>query len=240
MALKTEQLRAVLFDYGNTLIEFTEPQIGRCDRALREALEHHFGAADHDRLVEIRNRDRRAPYSGAFHENSILEITRNLVRELFGQDPEPHVLEALLEVRFTSFVESIDAEPHVGPLLARLGERYRLGLISNYPDGEAVRASLQRVGLTEQFDAIVISGDVGRVKPHPLPFQRTLEQLDVEPRQAVYVGDNWLGDIQGAKRLGMQAVLTRQWDTPEKFDREDDHHEPDLVIDHLDALLDVL
>ena len=81
---------------------------------------------------------------------------------------------------------------------------------------------------------------MGRVKPHPLPFRTILGELDVAPLEALYVGDNWLGDIQGAKRIGMRAAFIVQWETPEKFDRRPDDHEPDLTISHLSELLTVL
>ena len=121
-------------------------------------------------------------------------------------------------------------------LLARLSERFKLGLVSNYPCGQSVRDSLARNGLAEFFDAIVVSADVGHVKPHPRPFKTALDQLGVTPQRALYVGDNWFGDVQGAKRLGMQAVHTTQYDTPEKFDRQPNDHDADLTIARLDEL----
>ena len=86
------------------------------------------------------------------------------------------------------------------------------------------------------MDAIVVSGEVGYVKPHRLLFSTVADKLGIEPHQAVFVGDNWLGDVQGAKRFGMWAVHTVQFDTLEIFDREDGHHDADLTIRHLREL----
>src|SRR5262249_43328437 len=99
-----------------------------------------------------------------------------------------------------------------------------------------IRASLDRTGIARRMDAVVVSGEVGHVKPHPLLFRTVLGQLGVEPREALFVGDNWLGDVQGAKRAGMWAAHTLQFDTLEVFDRETGHEEADLVLRHLSEL----
>jgi putative hydrolase of the HAD superfamily len=66
-------------------------------------------------------------------------------------------------------------------------------------------------------DAIVDSRTHGRVKPHPTIFQVALERLAVEPAGAVMVGDSLEEDVEGARALGMRAIL---------IDRDDRH--PDV------------
>jgi FMN phosphatase YigB (HAD superfamily) len=62
------------------------------------------------------------------------------------------------------------------------------------------------------------------------------QALGLSGAALLYVGDNWLADVQGAKRAGWQMVLTRQWQPPETFPREADHFEPDAAIGHLAEL----
>ena len=57
----------------------------------------------------------------------------------------------------------------------------------------------------------------GRVKPHPTIFKAALELLGVAPAEAVMVGDSLEEDIEGARALGMRAILV---------DREERH--PDV------------
>lgn len=240
MALQADRIDAVLFDYGNTLIEFTARQITASDAALADELRQHFGPFDASRYERLRAADRRAPYSNGFHERPIDLITAEMVRALYDVEPTPTQLASLVLHRYENFVASIVAPAGVDAMLQRLGGRYRLGLISNYPCSRSVRDSLDRNGLSGFFETIVVSAEVGHVKPHPRPFEQALGELGVEAERALYVGDNWLGDVQGAKRLGMQAVHTIQYDTPEKFDPAPDDHEPDLTIRHLDELAAVL
>lgn len=240
MHFSKENIAAVVFDYGNTLIEFAAPQIRACDDALAQTLERLFGTVDADKLQAVRNRDRRAPYTGEYLENDLLSISKNVICELYGRAPSEEELAEVLRVRYESFVGAVSAPEYLHGFLDRLAGGYALGLLSNYPDGAAIRATLEKIDVARYFKAVVVSGDVGRVKPHGLPFRTILEDLGVEPAAALYVGDNWLGDIQGAKRAGMQAALIEQWDTPEKFDRRPGDLDADLTISHLTDLLDYL
>jgi len=239
MTFDPSGLRAVVFDYGSTLIEFGHASIEVCDRALADALERLFEKPDYDKLHAHRNRNRVAPYCGdppEYRENKLPEMTVELVRDLYGVEPTADQLQELLRVRFHTFVNVIKAPDYLHDLLDRLSRLFSLGLLSNYPDGAAIRASLERLDLTRFFDAIVVSGDVGRVKPHERPFLAVLRELGVAPEQALYVGDNWLGDIQGAKRVGMRAAWTTQFDTPEKFEPRPNDFQPDVVLEHLSDL----
>jgi HAD superfamily hydrolase (TIGR01549 family) len=73
-------------------------------------------------------------------------------------------------------------------------------------------------------DAAVGSRAHGRMKPSPSIFLAALEQLEVEPSEAVMVGDSQKDDLEGARALGMRAFL---------IDRDDrypevEHRLPDL------------
>jgi FMN phosphatase YigB (HAD superfamily) len=63
-------------------------------------------------------------------------------------------------------------------------------------------------------DAVVGSRAHGYVKPHPTIFQAALQQLGAEPAEAAMVGDSIEEDIEGARALGMRAIL---------IDRDDRH-----------------
>ena len=121
-------------------------------------------------------------------------------------------------------------------VLARLGARYRLALVSNYPCAASIRDSLARLDLARCFEAVVVSAEVGRVKPHPAPFEAALAVLELAPADCLFVGDNWLGDVQGAKRLGMRAVHLVQYDTHERFEPAPGDHPADATLAHLEEL----
>ena len=95
--------------------------------------------------------------------------------------------------------------PHVERVLALLGSRYRLGIVTNgAPDLQ--HAKITGMGLRPYFDTIVVSGEVGVGKPDARVFSRALDALGVTPAQAVMIGDNIVRDIGGAQRMGMRGI----------------------------------
>jgi len=241
MPIDPSKLRAVIFDYGNTLVEFTRPHVDRLDAAIADAIEQAIGPIDRQRFNQMRTKAYRAAY---FHpelrEVTMHEQLINILTELLGRSPSPEEMSPIQAAHDAAFVDIVEAPEYVHTLLEALGRHYELAMISNYPCGDSIRASLHRTGIAPRLRSVVVSGDHGYVKPHPVLFESVLGELGVEPHEAIYIGDNWLGDIQGAKRIGMHAVHTLQFDTLEVFDREDDHHDADLVIQHLTELEDHL
>jgi HAD superfamily hydrolase (TIGR01509 family) len=85
------------------------------------------------------------------------------------------------------------------------GLGYRLGVISN-ADGR-IDPLLESVGLRQHFEVVIDSGLVGIDKPDPRIFHLALERMGVDPAEAVYVGDIYEIDVQGARAAGMRAIL---------------------------------
>lgn len=81
-------------------------------------------------------------------------------------------------------------------------------------------------------------------KPHTRPFEVALSKLGVEPKRAVYVGDNPTKDFYGPTQLGMRTVRIRRPDAQNLSDRQpvfDAHStDADYTIDDLQGLLRIL
>lgn len=92
------------------------------------------------------------------------------------------------------------------PFLKEMKQRgVRLGLLTNW-DLDA-RDTLDSVGITEYFESIVVSSEIGAEKPDPKGFLESLRQLGLSPEEAIYVGDNYYDDVVGANGVGMKAAL---------------------------------
>ena len=103
------------------------------------------------------------------------------------------------------------AAPDAREVLQALSARgLRLGVVSN-ADGR-VEVQLTAAGLAPYFGAIVDSHLAGVEKPDPEIYFIALRRLQVEAREALYVGDLFDVDIRGAAAAGMQAVLYDPWD----------------------------
>jgi putative hydrolase of the HAD superfamily len=90
------------------------------------------------------------------------------------------------------------------PTLEALRRRgLKIGLLSN--TARDLEAFVEHHGLS--VDAVLTSRAHGKTKPHETIFRRMLELLDVAPDEAVMVGDTVEDDIEGARAVGMRALL---------------------------------
>lgn len=89
------------------------------------------------------------------------------------------------------------------PVLERLQQEYRLGIISNFTGN--LGPCLDELGLSPLFAVASDSTILGIEKPDPQIFHATLAALHAAPEQAWMVGDNFEADIRPAIRLGLRA-----------------------------------
>jgi HAD superfamily hydrolase (TIGR01509 family) len=97
--------------------------------------------------------------------------------------------------------------PGVKPVLRKLHENYRIGLVTNTTQSGAVQILrvFQKLSISSCFDAIISSYDVGFEKPDERIFLKALQELGVSPQNAVMVGNDRAKDIEPAKRLGIRS-----------------------------------
>jgi putative hydrolase of the HAD superfamily len=200
-------IEAILFDWNNTLVQFT------WDDDLLEA-GHRAGLAaagsDQD-VAEFTER-----YRGlVLNDATPADDYGTLLRELGVADPD-RFMDAEHEVWRPAHEALGSAQALLGSLRSR---GIKTGLVANsWPDpARLLRADVESFGLTEQFDVIVFSDEVGFRKPQPEIFLHALAQLGVDPENAMFVGDRLDTDVQGAAQVGMatvQALWFRADDTP--------------------------
>lgn len=98
--------------------------------------------------------------------------------------------------------------PAVPELLHRLKQDFRLGIIANQEAD--CRKRLDRWGVTDLFDVIALSCEVGVPKPESAIFLTVLAQAGCAPEQCWMVGDRIDNDILPAMALGMKTVWVKQ------------------------------
>jgi len=207
------KLRAVLFDVDFTLCrpgpELSAERYGRI--AARHGVTVDVSRYDEAREAAAVNLKR---HPELLHDDTIWHrFTAEIFVRMGG--PEEIASECATEIEqgwemsanFELFEDAL-------PVLAELRKAdLRIGLVSN-----GIR-DLKEFVAHHRLDVEVAVGSRahGRVKPHPTIFQAALDQLDVLPRDAVMVGDSLEEDVEGARALGMRAIL---------IDREERH--PDV------------
>jgi putative hydrolase of the HAD superfamily len=96
-------------------------------------------------------------------------------------------------------------DPEVIAWIKALRKQYKTAMLSNIGRGSMARRFTQ-AELSELFDIVVTSGDLGIAKPDTEIYEHTARQLGVEPGECVFIDDRE-GHTQGADAAGMQTIL---------------------------------
>lgn len=101
-----------------------------------------------------------------------------------------------------------EAIPHAPETLQSLAKGWRMGLASNAceSDEDPIRASLDTIGIGNLFEHIFTWRSVGSPKPWGPFWSHVLRDLKVAPARVVMVGDDWMGDVWGARQAGLCGV----------------------------------
>jgi putative hydrolase of the HAD superfamily len=154
------------------------------------------------------------------------------IAEAAGVDPEPGLIRRLLDMERAFSETGVELYEDSVPVVRELRARgVKTALISNC--SHSTRPIVDRLGINEEFDQILLSFEVGIHKPDPGIYREALRRLgDVAPERAVFVDDQ-PPYCDGAAVLGIETFL---------IDRSGDGT-PDLnghrVIRDLWALLSV-
>lgn len=89
--------------------------------------------------------------------------------------------------------------------LRRLRSNYRTALLSNAFDDLRWLVS-EKLQFADAFDEMIISAEVGFMKPDPRIYNLALERLGVDANEAVFV-DDMLRNVEGAQAVGMLGIL---------------------------------
>ena len=209
-----DQLRAVLFDVDFTLAR-PGPELGP-DGYVRAGQRHglrleaaRYEAARDAALVDLR---RHPEFE---HDDEIwFRFTERIVRGMGGDADSAY--DCAIEItcgweRHENF-ELYDDVPDALAALRAAG--LGIGLISN--SARDVREFARHHAL--DVDVGISSFHHGRTKPHASIFRAVLDLLAVEPAEAVMVGDTIADDIEGARALGMEAILVDRQEIHPDFD----------------------
>jgi len=209
-------IKAVLFDFGQTLVDSAEG----FRTAEKEAQIRIYKDLGVDSWPGFLSNYRRLRQD--FHQKSNFsrKALWQAVYSHYKRKPAP---EFLVEAE-RNYWEMVKSKTRVFPeteaVLKKLVSEYRLAMITNTQgqhNSEKHRHT-QFPELEYFFEVIIIAGEFGvPAKPNREPFLICLEELGIDPAEAIYVGDDWRIDICGAKEVGIQPVwlqhrsVSRKW-----------------------------
>lgn len=179
---------AIIFDLGGVLLRTVDlkPRQRLASRLGMSRLELEEMIFDRD----SGNRAQKGEITARQHWENLrrqlgysTDELKNLLDEFFGQDE--------LDVAMLDYIRE-------------LHQIYKTGLLSNAWD--AIRQAISRDWhMEDAFDSIILSSEVGLLKPDPVIFHLAIERLGVQANQTIFV-DDMLRNVEGAKIAGLLGV----------------------------------
>lgn len=244
---QTSGLKAVLFDLDDTLISWADgpDDWGVATRPHWTGVYHYLAGEGHalpslDEFIgRMREEVREAWQNGreTLEAPAFERILRAGLKQMKLNLADVDFPAAMRAYNWQA-MEGVAVYPDTLPVLQTLRrDGYKLGLITNSHLPMWMRdPELASFGLLDFFDARTTSGDARYIKPHPAVYHLILDQLEVAPEEAVFVGDNPHHDIAGANEAGLTSVLI----DPPHLDRDRDGVAPDFIITRLAELLPIV
>lgn len=118
----------------------------------------------------------------------------------------PEALQMLLATHMQELSKAVVFPAHHGDLLRGLAKTHKLAVVSNFDYTPMARHILEREGVADLFETVVVSDEVGWRKPKAVIFEVALRRLRVGPGEALFVGDRADIDVAGARGVGMASA----------------------------------
>ena len=203
--------KAVIFDYIGTLVNCKGYSMDASIDNLYSALVAEGFEVTRGKFFEAYNlahqKYRKVRYEQLREVTNavwVAEALCNLGFKVTADDPR---VKAALNVFFQDFIDTLELREGAKDLIKQAGQQCKVGLISNFTYAPVIYKSLRHLGICEFFNAVVVSEETGWRKPSGKIFQDALSRLQVETKDAVYVGDSPIEDIKGAKQAGLTTIF---------------------------------
>ena len=211
-------IKAIFFDWFNTLARYEPPREELHSQALREfgievspekilpgvlTADMYFFGENANSPVEKRDRKERAEVYTRYQKIILSEAGVKADQELLAK--VANKVEQLFKgITFTLFDDVLST------LETLKEQRFTLGLLTNL--AQDMSPLCHKLGLESYLDFVVTSQQVGADKPEPPIFLAALDRAKVEASQAVHVGDQYKLDVIGARRVGINPILIDRYD----------------------------
>jgi putative hydrolase of the HAD superfamily len=202
---------ALLLDLDDTILDDSS-NVDQCWRDACDAHTHAFGDASSAAVLDAIRRTSRWYWSDPDrHRTGRLELAaarREVVRlALLELGLDNLDLASAIGDAYSQYRDvGMEPLPEAIDTVRWLKDSGRaLALLTNGA-GPAQRAKIDRFGLTELFDAILVEGELGFGKPDPRVYQLALARLGRAPSEVWMVGDHLEWDVSAPQKLGVFSI----------------------------------
>jgi putative hydrolase of the HAD superfamily len=231
--------RVLLFDFYGTLVDFETDEHDESRHSAWEVvalfLRYRGSSASPEVLREKYFHYVEEALTGSAQRHAdvdVIPIFQRLMDEA-GVSGNDGLAITVAQLFRSCSIKRFDLFHETRSVIEALSKKFILGLVSDSQEPYLI-PELRQASLDVFFKTVVMSSCYGYRKPDPRLMLTALKQLGVEPGEAIYVGDSWMRDVEGAQAAGIHPVWVRR----EKRVIEPPPH--DFSVDTIRDLTDLL
>ena len=225
--------KGVLIDFGDTLAYLDEAEFKQYEEALIATLKKY----GYKRRLE----DLASVLANVYWKSSRGELKtpkefweQMLVKLKIHDDSGlPNILQRVRNYYETRIWKLYAEAPAA---LSMLKKKYKLALVSNCAAG--TDKVIRSLGLTDFFDCITLSFQVGVRKPDKRIYLEALKCLGSAADETVFVADE-ISDLEGAREIGLKTMLVLQGRSTFQ-EAKDLNFKPDYQISRISEISKIL
>lgn len=227
----------LFFDLDDTLWAFS---VNAQSTFFEMYQKHHYGryfpSFEHFyQLYQQRNHQLWVDYAAGKVAKDELNRQRFLYPlQVVGVPHAEEVATAFAKDFFQVIPTKSEVIPHAHEVLQSLSSRYNLYILSN-GFHELQRHKMRSAKLDAYFKEVILSDDIGILKPHPELFHHAMKVTGATFANSLMIGDSWESDVVGASAVGMHQAYFSPNGNPASFP-----FQPTYFITDLRRLLEIL
>ena len=209
-------LEAVLFDLFDTLLIFEDEKIYYpiVLRKLYDFLFNNGMDIPFEEFCRVYFNIREKIYSESFvtleEKHFNFRVSQTLKELGFNVDEDDKIVQDATLTFAEELKRYVRPDVNMYFVLEKIFKKYKLGMISNFGIPKMIWDLLKELKLKSYFDVVIVSAEAKIRKPNPELFMKALKILNVEPSNAIFIGDRLDIDIMGAKSVGMKTILIKR------------------------------
>jgi putative hydrolase of the HAD superfamily len=196
-----KEIKAVLFDLDNTLIDFMKMKEESCKSALKAMIKKGLKVSfktGYEKLMKIYFK---------------VGIESNIAFEEFLKSETGHIDTKILAAGINEYLRTknkfLKPYPNVKPTLRKLKKMgLKLAIVTDAPRLKAYQR-LVAMRIDDYFDFVIGFDDTGKKKETQIPLKKAIEKLRLEPYEIMMVGDSIKKDVIPTKKTGIVSVFAK-------------------------------
>lgn len=205
-----ERLSHILFDFFGTLVSYSESRIDQgYSRSYKLIIENGSDLTYPDFLSQW---DRmfsefEEQSTASQDEFSMTELCECFFQQIFRKSLSSELIASFRDIYLEEWSQGVIYISGVNEMLDELAENYTLVLVTNTHHAGLVKKHLHGSGMERHFTHVITSVEHGRRKPDRSIFEHALQVSNCQKGTALFVGDSYFLDYEGARAAGLSCFL---------------------------------